>query len=697
MDWNMILKMSVSVLLYVLVTAVLIRLYRDIKPLTTGLKILIGLVFGICSAVASHLGTQYPNMPILHVRDIGPLCAGLLFSPLSGIIAGFIGGGERLLAGGLLNYVQLTAVAGSLSTFLAGCLAAFLNKWIYKGNRPSVPRAFLLGALMEVFHMYSGFFVNKSTVTWTYSVIRLTAVPMITFTAAGLALCTATVKIISGEKLRIWVRTPWKQVPISIQIQRWLLTATIVLFLLNFAGSYQFQRRMMIENESAEVASVGQGLQSEYELTHDIDDVIIYIDNQYDTTSSSLLVNLNSGLIHFDEYDIPTKEPVYCDPKSLEIIREHLNQSPFVETNASGSSIIHVVSIGEEYAVMTTRNLQHTINILESVIYENTLSDILLFAVFYFIMSFLADRLVVKSLKRVQVSLDGIINGHLEEQVDVRSSPEFSSLSDNINGTVTALKGYIDEAEKRMEQDLALAAEIQDSALPKNFNLPTESVELHALMTPAKQVGGDFYDFFFISPDQLCLVIADVSGKSVPAALFMMRSKTAIKGFARDRQGPAELLGNVNRALCDGNDTHMFVTVWLGILDLNTGLMRCCNAGHEYPAVRRAGGDYELLTDEHGKLLGIFKDISLAEYEIQLNPGDRLFVYTDGVPEAADENRKQYGTGRMTEQLNRLKDSDQKTILEGVLQDIRKYAGAADQFDDITMLGLTYKGEKGLR
>lgn len=697
MDWNMILKMSVSVLLYVLVTAVLTRLYRDKKPLTTGLKILIGLVFGICSAVASHLGTQYPGMPILHVRDLGPLCAGLLFSPMSGIIAGFIGGAERLLAGGLLNYVQFTAVAGSLSTFLAGCLAAFLNSWVYKGNRPSVPRTLMLGALMEVFHMYSGFFVNKSTVTWTYSVVRLTAIPMITFTAVGLALCTATAKVISGEKLRIWVRTPRDQVPISIQIQRWLLTATIALFLLNFAGSYQFQRKMVIENEASEVAYIGETLQADYKKDPDIEDVLTYVEYQYDMKDVSFLINLNDGRVYFDESDIITDEQLYYDQKSLEYFRGRLDQPPYIETDNGNTVIRQAVSIGEEYALVTTRGLQPAFDILESFIYENALSDILLFAVFYFIMSFLADRLVVKSLKRVQVSLDRVTNGHLDEKVDVRTSPEFSSLSDNINGTVTALKGYIDEAEKRMEQDLALAAEIQDSALPKNFNLPTENVELHALMTPAKQVGGDFYDFFFISPDQLCLVIADVSGKSVPAALFMMRSKTAIKDFARDGHGPAELLENVNRTLCDGNDTHMFVTVWLGILNLNTGVMRCSNAGHEYPAIMRTGGSYELLTDDHGKLLGIFRDLSQSEYEIRLNPGDRIFVYTDGVPEAADENRKQYGTGRMTEQLNRLKDSDQKTILEGVLQDIRKYAGAADQFDDITMLGLTYKGEKGLR
>ena len=152
------------------------------------------------------------------------------------------------------------------------------------------------------------------------------------------------------------------------------------------------------------------------------------------------------------------------------------------------------------------------------------------------------------------------------------------------------------------------------------------------------------------------------------------------------------MLKSVNSALCEENAAVMFVTVWLGMLDLTTGLMRCCNAGHEYPAVMRAGGQYELLKDVHGMMLGTFEDNSLTEYEIKLNPGDRLFVYTDGVPEAMNENKQQYRTDRIVEQLNRLKESDQKTILSGVLQDIRTFAGTTEQFDDITMLGLTYKG-----
>ncbi len=247
-------------------------------------------------------------------------------------------------------------------------------------------------------------------------------------------------------------------------------------------------------------------------------------------------------------------------------------------------------------------------------------------------------------------------------------------------------------AEKEhIRTEMSLAARIQRAALPKNFHLPTTKVDLYALMAPAREVSGDFYDFFLSEEDRLYLVIADVSGKGIPASLFMMRAKTAIKYNAYAAQDPAELLKNVNSVLCEENDENMFITVWLGILDLKSGVMRCCNAGHEYPAIMRAGGIYALLKDEHGMSLSVFEHNPMMEYEIRLNPGDRIFVYTDGVTKAANEKKEQYGTGRLQEQLNNRRNSDQKTLLEGILQDIRLFAAGAEQFDDITMLGLAYQ------
>ena len=699
MDWNMILKMSLAVLLYVLITAVLWRLCRDRKPFGTGLKILIGLVFGVCSVAANHIGIQsYNESILLNVRDIGPLSAGLFFSPLSGIIAGIIGGGERYLAGELWHIGQFTVVACSLSTSLAGFLAAFLHKWIYKGKRTSVPHAFFLGALMEVFHMYAVLITKRNEITAAYTVVKLAAVPMITFTAIGMGLCAAAVRTLSGEGLKPGIFVRREKVPVSIQVQRWLLVATVSLFVFNFIGSYLFQDRLAVESTMAEVRYIGEEIKREYKYHNkDIEAVKVHIQEQNGLYYFALLVDMQDGrYVNTNSTMTAEEEDPRLGEEDLAYLRKHLDQPPFLEDDGEGGKLmVQVVTIDDRYIAMTSRSMTPIYDDLKSVMYENTLSDILLFTVLYIMMAFLAEHLVVKKLKQVKVSLDKITNGDLEEKVQVRSSPEFSGLSDDINKTVTALKGYISAAEKRMEKELKLAAAIQDSALPKNFRLPTGDVELYALMTPARQVGGDFYDFFFTGIDRLCLVIADVSGKGVPASLFMMRAKTAIKNFARSGQGPAELLENVNNTLCEENDAEMFVTVWLGILDLKTGLMQCANAGHEYPVLMRAGEKYELLKDKHGPPLAALDRIKMREYEIRLRPGDRLYVYTDGVPEATNEQLEQYGTERMLEKLNRLKEASQEEMLEGVLQDIRDFAGTADQFDDITMLGLSYRSTPG--
>jgi serine phosphatase RsbU (regulator of sigma subunit) len=175
----------------------------------------------------------------------------------------------------------------------------------------------------------------------------------------------------------------------------------------------------------------------------------------------------------------------------------------------------------------------------------------------------------------------------------------------------------------------------------------------------------------------------------------MMRAKTAIRSLAESGRAPSEILFRANNTLCDGNDAEMFVTVWIGIIDLGTGDMRCANAGHEYPVLLRAGGEYELFKDKHGVALGAMENMRFSEYELKLNPGDRLFVYTDGIPEAIDLDEQQYGTDRLTAKLNTLRDATMAQTLPAVREDVARFAGKAEQFDDITMLGFAYYGEEG--
>ncbi|MBR1751584.1 MAG: SpoIIE family protein phosphatase [Ruminococcus sp.] len=324
--------------------------------------------------------------------------------------------------------------------------------------------------------------------------------------------------------------------------------------------------------------------------------------------------------------------------------------------------------------------------------YETAFADILLFTLVFVLIYILVQRIIVNNLDRINESLGRITGGDLNEVVSVSSSVEFASLSKDINATVETLKRYITEAENRIDQELEFARTIQTSTLPQNFDFPNRNeFELFASMDTAKEVGGDFYDFFFVDKNKLALVIADVSGKGIPAALYMMRSKATIKSLAESGKSPAEIFTKANALLCDGNDAEMFVTAWIGIIDLETGIMKCANAGHEYPAIRRASSDgYELFKDKHGFVLGGMEGVRYKEYELTFDEGDRLFVYTDGVPEANNINGEQLGTERMLGSLNSENDMTVSETLQAVKNCIDTFCIDADQFDDITMLGFEF-------
>ena len=247
------------------------------------------------------------------------------------------------------------------------------------------------------------------------------------------------------------------------------------------------------------------------------------------------------------------------------------------------------------------------------------------------------------------------------------------------------------------EAELTMATDIQAGLLPSIFPAFPERPEfdIYASMDPAKEVGGDFYDFFLIDDDHLGLVIADVSGKGVPAALFMMSSKIMINDHALMGGTPAEILTRVNKQINATNKAHMFVTVWLGILELSTGKLITSSAGHEYPMIN-ANGHYELFKDKHGAAVGALKKAKYTDHEIMLKKGDSIFVYTDGVAEATDSSNELFGTDRTLDALNALPPGlSQKEVLSGVRTAVDAFVKEAPQFDDLTMLGLKYYGPEG--
>ena len=247
------------------------------------------------------------------------------------------------------------------------------------------------------------------------------------------------------------------------------------------------------------------------------------------------------------------------------------------------------------------------------------------------------------------------------------------------------------------DRDLKMAATIQTSSIPHDFPpFPDRhEFELYASMNAAKDVGGDFYDFFLVDDDHICLVMADVSGKGVPASLFMMVSKTLIKSHIQSGEGLGKAIANVNNILLDGNKMEMFVTVWAAVIEISTGKGIAINAGHEHPVLKRTGGEYELVTYRHSPAVATMEDLPFREHEFEMNPGDRLFVYTDGLPEASNSKGEFFGAERMIEVLNDTKEMGVEKVLEHVTNGVNEFVNGAEQFDDITMLVFDYKGVNG--
>lgn len=294
----------------------------------------------------------------------------------------------------------------------------------------------------------------------------------------------------------------------------------------------------------------------------------------------------------------------------------------------------------------------------------------------------------------------GVRNRQFKMEDVYRTGDEIEVLAESFAKQSALNMLYIDQirhvtAEKeRISAELDMASKIQASQLPRLFPAFPNRREfsLFASMTPAKEVGGDFYDFFMVGTDHIALVMADVSGKGVPAALLMMVARVLIKSSLQNGKSPAEALESVNKQICESNDAGFFVTIWVAVLEISTGKGVASNAGHEHPVLRRAGGSYELVIYRHSMPVGTMEGIRFEQHEFHLNPGDSIFVYTDGVAEATNGDDELYGTERMLSALNSEPDAQPEQVLGNVMNDINGFVDGAEQFDDITMLCFRYMG-----
>lgn len=324
--------------------------------------------------------------------------------------------------------------------------------------------------------------------------------------------------------------------------------------------------------------------------------------------------------------------------------------------------------------------------------------EVIVFAALFAHIYFLIKRLIVDNIHKINHSLAQITGGDLSVHVSVRENQEFASLSDDINATVDTLKHYIAEAESRIDRELEFARQIQRSSLPSVFPPYPDRKEfsIYASMEAAREVGGDFYDFYLTDNVHLTFLVADVSGKGIPGAMFMMRAKTLIKNLAESGKSIEEVFTAANRKLCENNKAEMFVTAWMGKLNLETGVLEYVNAGHNPPLLRHKGGKFEYLRTRPNFILAGMEMTQYKKHEMTLLPGDELFVYTDGVTEAANKETVLYGEERLRQTLCSAQ-SNPEDICRAVHADVATFVNGAEQSDDITMLCVRWNGNGQLR
>lgn len=796
------LPVTLSVILYILDKK---TAFGKIKYVPK--QIIFGLIFGLLAVCATEFGVNTGGATV-NVRDSAPLCAGLIFGGPAGIIAGVIGGVERWFAV-LWGAGEYTRLACSVSTVLAGLLAAALRKFMFDHKKPSWYYGLSISMFMEVVHMLMIFLTNMSDVRSAFSFVKLCSLPMITLNGLSVMLSVLFVSLIGKGRNRKRHRLK----NISQTFQRWLLVCVVIGFLCTTLFSWSLQTKLsgnnaadliqlnindveqdILDTSDENLLSVTRIIAEEVNQISNVDsEQLLPLGEKYDiaeinvidrrgviiasTFDEFMYYNMNGGkqsaefLVLLDGM---TKEYVQSyQPTSShsDILRKyagvalenggfvqvaydaarfqkdidgqvvgltrnrHVGEGGFIiiadetgsivsdRNNSEGQNLektgIHLdaaqtapgevfvadvynagsycmYAVSEGYFIIAVMPQSEAVFSRDISVYVTVFMEFVVFGLLFVLVYFLLKRLIVDNIGRVNDSLSKITEGDLDVVVNVRSNEEFASLSDDINATVITLKRYIAEAAARIDQELEFAKSIQHASLPSVFPpFPNKTeFDIFASMDTAKEVGGDFYDFYFVGDNRLAFLIADVSGKGIPAAMFMMTSKTLLKSFAESGSAVHAVFTQANAKLCENNDAGMFITAWMGILDVETGLVEFSNAGHNPPLVRHKGGRFEYLKSRAGFVLAGMETIQYRKNELQLSPGDEIFLYTDGVTEATDAYDQLYGDGRLLDFMNTLDGLPADAVCKAVKADVDRFVGEAPQFDDITMLYLKYNGGK---
>ena len=645
-------------------------------------QVIIGIVFGAIAVYASGHGI-YTTGVVASVCDAMPLTCGLIFGAPAGIIAGLIGG----LAQWFSIYTGVSAYtrfACSAATILAGLIAAAFRKWLFDNKKATWGYGVFLAVICEVIHMILIFLTNMSDASNAFTLVKALTTPMIAGNAIAAGVPIIIISLLAHDKRR----KGQGRERIAQTFQRWLLVCISIAFLFTSRFTYDLQNRMtQIENSSIISIAI-----SDVEKTMQESPVETATKNRHIGQSGQIIVCDENQVVIYDKEE-------YCKPLSdygINVELSEMTEGKLYDVTFNETEYLMSFKKSGDYYIIGYLPYSEAMFMRDASLYTSVFMQILIFGTLFIFIYFLIKRVIINNMKKVNGTLNMITEGNLDVTVDVRSNEEFSSLSDDINMTVATLKRYIDETAARIDRELEYAKKIQNSALPTDIP-STEFYGIDAAMFTAKEVGGDFYDFYQLGEHRVAILIADVSGKGIPAAMFMMQAKTIIKDLAESGLELNDVFTTANDKLCEGNDSGMFVTAWMGVLDTANGELEYVNAGHNPPMIMKAGEPaegFKMIKAPAGFVLAGMEGIKYKKNVLKLEAGDKLFLYTDGVTEATNVRNELYGEERLMSFLTKNEAMDACEILPELKADIDAFCEGAPQFDDITMLAFEYHGCK---
>lgn len=639
-------------------------------------QVVIGFLFSLISIFATFIDYD--------LGDVPALCAGLLFGPVAGLVSGLISAVQIGIVALLdpSSYIQMYSAASVLA---AGIYAGLFRKFLLEDRHPPLIYGVLTVLITRLSFLFILLITNIDNLSFAFAQASDGAVAILISNIAGVIIGIMTARMFHFKEYQNYK----KNKTISSSFQFGLLVCVIVAFVSTFYFTVATQKQIE-ESQTEDLIRLNVADAKNYttESGQSIYDLINFLPNWR--------VGKEGGITAFDkDMNVVSKGGLDITKNKNKVLT---NTTDMMVMESNGHKYYCVVSEYRGYYLMGYISKTEALYFYVVSIYSTVFVETLIFVMLYISAIILSKRLIVKNIDRINIDLQSITNGNLEQIVNVRAFKEFDDLSNYINSTVSTLKDYIQMANEQIDKELQFAQEIQHAALPSIFPpYPNrDDLEIFGNMFTAKEVGGDFYDFYFVGDDKLAFIIADVSGKGIPAAMFMMVAKTMIKSYAEAGMEVNEVLNWTNIKLCEHNDVGMFVTAWMGIIDLKTGLVKYANAGHNPPMICRKDGRFEYLRSKPNLVLAAMENVKYQTHEIKLAKGDVLFMYTDGITESINPAEELYNEVRLYKLLNNRKYDSMQEICETVKADVDDYIGEEPQFDDITMLAFKYKGVENI-